>query len=63
LSLRRKWDAEIAENGAFLSLPGMTGGGDAKARDEGWASAAFLPRAAMVIWVLIAITHGFLLRA
>ena len=44
------------------SLPDITGGGDEKARDEGWASAAFLPRAAMVIWVLIAIMHGFLLR-
>jgi hypothetical protein len=63
LALRNKWDAEFARRGPFISLPGITGGGDDKARDEGWASAAFLPKAAMVIWVLIAITHGFLLRA
>jgi len=62
VALRSKWDTEFAQNGAFLSLPGITGGGDEKARDEGWASAAFLPTAAMVIWVLIAILHGFLLR-
>ena len=63
VALRSKWDAELAQNGGFANLPNITGGGDAKARDEGWASAAFLPRAAMVIWVLIAITHCFLLRA
>ena len=63
IALRSKWDAELAQNSAFASLPNITGGGDVKARDEGWASAAFLPRAAMVIWVLIAITHCFLLRA
>ena len=63
IALRSKWDAEFARRGPFISLPGITGGGDDKARDEGWASAAFLPKAAMVIWGLIAIMHGFLLRA
>ncbi len=63
LALRNKWEGEIAQNGAFLSLPAITGGGDDKAMNEGWASTAFLPTAAMVIWVLIAIAHGFLLRA
>jgi len=63
VALRSKWDAEFARRGPFASLPSITGGGNDKARDEGWASAAFLPRAAMVIWVLIAIMHGFLLRA
>ena len=63
VALRSKWDAEFARRGPFISLPGISGGGDDKARDEGWASAAFLPRSAMVIWVLIAIAHGFLIRA
>jgi hypothetical protein len=63
MALRSKWNAEFARRGPFISLPAITGGGDDKAMEEGWASAAFLPKAAMVIWVLIAIMHGFLLRA
>ena len=63
MALRRKWDSELAQDPAFSSLPGITGGGDEKAMNEGWASTAFLPRAAMVIWVLIAVAHIFLLRS
>ncbi len=63
MALKNKWEADTAQNGAFLSLPGITGGGDDKAMNEGWASSAFLPRAATAIWLLIAISHGLLLRA
>ena len=63
MALRRKWDSELAQDPAFSSLPAITGSGDEKALNEGWASTAFLPRAAMVIWVLIAVAHILLLRA
>ena len=62
-SLRAKWERDILQNNIHPTLPKLTGGGNEKATYEGWASAAFLPRAAMVIWVLIALLHGFLLRS
>ncbi len=63
MKLRDRWNEEMPNDNTFPRLPGITGGGDEKAMNEGWALAASLPRAAMVIWVLIAVAHTFLLRA
>jgi len=62
-SLKEKWEKDILQGNNHPDLPKLTGGGSERAAYEGWAAAAFLPRAAMVIWVLIAFLHGFLLRS
>ncbi len=62
VKVRDKWNAEMPDDEAFPRLPAISGGGDETAMNEGWALAASLPRAAMTIWVLIAVAHIFLLR-
>jgi len=61
-SLQNKWDREIAPKVAQWSLPSLTGGGSEKAYIEGWASVPTLPSAARLVWILIAVLHGALLR-
>ena len=62
-TLNRGWDENVAPNFVHLALPGLIGGGNDKAKTEGWMSSESLPLLATWLWVLIAIFHIFLVKS
>jgi hypothetical protein len=61
-SLNAKWTTKVLGGNEHPLLPDLTGGGNPCAASKGPGFQTFLPIAAMIIWLLIALLHVVMLK-